>query len=326
MCQLFEMAVGFPFAVAHVALAFQRLSSQKIYPGYIELGHEIGIVWRETGFRRTIALRNLVSGMEMSMNLEGKVALVTGAGSGLGKAAALRLAQAGAKVAALGRTKDDLKATVDKIVAAGGQAITVEADISRPEELQTAVGQIDKEWKRLDIVFANAGINGVWAPIEELKPDEWANTLTVNLTGTFLTVKYALPLLRRRGGSIIITSSVNGTRVFSNAGASAYSASKAGQVAFAKMAALELAKHKIRVNVICPGWIKTEIDENTERRHLEEAREPVEYPEGSIPLTDGRPGKPEQVAELVLFLASDAAGHITGTEMWIDGGESLLQG
>jgi NAD(P)-dependent dehydrogenase (short-subunit alcohol dehydrogenase family) len=255
MCANCSMAVGFPFAVAHVALAFQRLSSQKIYPGYIELGHEIGIVWRETGFRRTIALRNLVSGMEMSMNLEGKVALVTGAGSGLGKAAALRAGASRSQSSPRWvHTKDEPEKTVDKIVAAGGQAIAVEADISRPEELQTAVSQIDKEWKRLDVVFANAGINGVWAPIEELTADEWANTLTVNLTGTFLTVKYAMPLLKARGGSVIITSSMNGTRIFSNAGASAYSSSKAGQVAFTKMAALELAKHKIRVNVICPGW------------------------------------------------------------------------
>lgn len=260
------------------------------------------------------------------MNLDGKVALITGAGSGLGKAAALRLAEAGAKIAALGRTEDELQSTVDIIAGAGGQAIAVVADISRPEEMQAAVGQIEKEWKRLDIVFANAGINGVWAPIEDLKPDEWTQTLTVNLTGTFLTLKYALPLLKRRGGSVIITSSVNGTRVFSNAGASAYSSSKAGQVALAKMAALELAKHKIRVNVICPGWIETKIEESTEKRNVEEAREPVQYPEGSVPLTDGRPGSPQQVAELVLFLASDAANHITGTEVWIDGAESLLQG
>lgn len=260
------------------------------------------------------------------MNLEGKIALVTGAGSGLGKAAALRLAKAGAKIAALGRTGDELQATAEKITAGGGQALVIEADISRPEEMASAVAQIEMEWKRLDIVFANAGINGVWAPIEELKPDEWSKTLDVNLTGTFLTVKYAVPLLKVRGGSVIITSSVNGTRIFSNAGASAYSSSKAGQVAFAKMAALELAKYKVRVNVICPGWIKTEIEESTEKRNVEEAREPVKYPEGSVPLTDGQPGTAEQVADLVLFLASDAAGHITGTEVWIDGGESLLQG
>lgn len=260
------------------------------------------------------------------MSLTDKVALITGAGSGLGRAAAIRLAEAGAKIAALGRTGDDLQATVDQITEGGGQAVVVEADISHPDEMRAAVEQIERQWGRLDIVFANAGINGVWAPIEELQPDEWAKTLTVNLTGTFLTIKYAVPLLKRRGGSVIITSSVNGTRMFSNAGASAYSASKAGQVALGKMAALELAKHKIRVNVICPGWIETEIDDNTEKRHVEEAREPVQYPEGAVPLTDGGPGTPEQVAELVLFLASEASSHISGTEIWIDGAQSLLQG
>lgn len=260
------------------------------------------------------------------MELQDKVALVTGAGSGLGKAAAIKLAASGAKIAALGRGNDSLQRTVDIITAAGGTALVVEADISRPEEMQAAVAQIEKEWGRLDIVFANAGINGVWAPIEDLKPDEWTKTLTINLTGTFLTVKYALPLLKKRGGSVIITSSVNGTRIFSNAGASAYSSSKAGQVAFAKMAALELAKHKIRVNVICPGWIQTEIEQSTEKRNTEEAEEPVEFPEGSVPLTDGQPGSADQVADLVHFLASDAASHISGTEVWIDGAESLLQG
>jgi len=144
--------------------------------------------------------------------------------------------------------------------------------------------------------------------------------------GTFLTVKYAIPHLKARGGSIIVTSSVNGTRIFSNTGASAYSSSKAGQVAFTKMAALELAKHRIRVNVICPGAITTNIEESTEKRDIEREREPVEFPEGKIPLTDGKPGTARQVADLVLFLASDASSHITGTEVWIDGAESLLMG
>src|SRR5690606_34946190 len=128
------------------------------------------------------------------------------------------------------------------------------------------------------------------------------------------------------GGSVIITSSINGTRVFSNTGATAYSSSKAGQVAMAKMLAVELAKHRIRVNVICPGAIESEIDENTERVNLEEIREPVEFPEGNIPLTDGRPGRASQVADLVYFLASDESSHISGTEIWIDGAQSLLVG
>ena len=260
------------------------------------------------------------------MTLEGKVALVTGAGAGIGKAAALKLARAGAKVAALDHTEENARKTATRIREMGGQAIPLAADISDPAAMQAAYERVGREWGRLDIVFANAGINGVWAPLEELTPEEWTKTLTVNLTGTFLTVKYALSLLKQNGGSIIITSSVNGTRIFSNAGASAYSSSKAGQVAFAKMAALELAKHKIRVNVICPGWIKTDIDDNTEKRDLEAAEEPIEFPEGPIPLTDGGPGTAEQVADLVLFLAGDAAAHITGTEVWIDGAQSLLQG
>jgi NAD(P)-dependent dehydrogenase (short-subunit alcohol dehydrogenase family) len=150
--------------------------------------------------------------------------------------------------------------------------------------------------------------------------------LDINLKGTFLTVKYGVPYLKKQGGSVIITSSVNGTRIFSNTGATAYSCSKAAQVAFTKMVALELAKHRVRVNVICPGAIKTDISENTEQRDLEHIREPVEFPEGKIPLTDGKPGTSEQVAQLVLFLASDASSHISGTEIWIDGTESLLKG
>ncbi|MBD0370099.1 MAG: SDR family oxidoreductase [Pyrinomonadaceae bacterium] len=260
------------------------------------------------------------------MQLKGRVALVTGAGSGIGKAAALLLAKEGARIGALGRTEDELKETVRAIKRAKGQAIALEADISQPEEMMRAVEQLADKWGRIDIVFANAGINGVWAPIEELTPKEWDRTLNINLRGTFLTVKYAVPYLKKRGGSVIVTSSVNGTRIFSNTGATAYSCSKAAQVAFTKMMALELAEHRIRVNVICPGAIETEISDSGEERELEKVREPVEFPEGEIPLTDGKPGTSEQVAELVLFLASDASNHISGTEIWIDGAQSLLQG
>jgi NAD(P)-dependent dehydrogenase (short-subunit alcohol dehydrogenase family) len=259
------------------------------------------------------------------MQLAEKVALITGAGSGIAKAAALLLAKEGAKIAALGRTEDELKETVNQIQEAGGEAIAISADISQPMEMQQAVEQIGNKWGRLDIVFANAGINGVWAPLEELEPEEWDKTLNVNLKGTFLTVKYAVPYLKKQGGSVIITSSVNGTRIFSNTGATAYSCSKAAQVAFTKMVALELAEHRVRVNVICPGAIDTNIEESTERRDLEKIQEPVEFPEGHIPLTDGKSGTSEQVAQLVFFLASDASSHITGTEIWIDGGESLLK-
>ena len=126
--------------------------------------------------------------------------------------------------------------------------------------------------------------------------------------------------------AVIITSSVNGTRNFSNSGATAYACSKAAQIAFTKMTALELAKDKIRVNTICPGAIETDIGENTDHRDLEHVQEPVDFPEGKIPLNEGKPGSSEQVAQLALFLASDAASHISGTPIWIDGAESLLKG
>ncbi len=259
------------------------------------------------------------------MQLAGKVALITGAGSGIAKAAAKLFASSGAKVGALGRTKEELEETVAQIQKNNGEAIPLVADISNPEQMQQVTQELVDKWGRLDIVFANAGINGVWASIEELSPEEWDKTINVNLKGTFLTVKYAVPYLKKQGGSVIITSSVNGTRIFSNTGATAYSCSKAAQVAFTKMVALELAKHRIRVNVICPGAIETNIEENTQRRDLEHIQEPVEFPEGKIPLTDGKPGTSEQVAQLAFFLASDASSHITGTEVWIDGGESLLK-
>jgi len=259
-------------------------------------------------------------------SLRGKVAFVTGVGSGIGQAAAEYLAASGARVAGLTTKLDEAKATAQRIKERGGEAIPLEGDISSSSDLQAAIREIEKHWGQLDIVVANAGINGVWAPLDELSEEDWQKTLDINLKGTFLTVKYALPLLKQRGGAIVIISSVNGTRIFSNTGATAYSCSKAGQVVFSRMAALELAKHRIRVNTVCPGAIDTRISENTEQRHLERIREPVVFPEGQIPLTDGESGSAEQVAELIWFLASDHSNHITGTEVFIDGAQSLLQG
>lgn len=262
--------------------------------------------------------------MSEKTELEGKVALVTGAGEGIGKATAKLFAAQGAIVGVLGRTEANVRSTVEEINSAGGRASLIVADISNASEMEQVYEKLTGEHGRLDIVFANAGINGITAPIEEITPEEWRETIDNNLTGTFLTVKYAVPHLKKQGGAIVITASINGTRYFSNPGATAYSTSKAGQVAFAKTAALELAKHKIRVNVICPGAIETNISDNQEKRDLEREREPVETPEGDIPLTDGAKGKPEQVAELVLFLSSERAGHITGTPVFIDGAQSLL--
>jgi NAD(P)-dependent dehydrogenase (short-subunit alcohol dehydrogenase family) len=258
--------------------------------------------------------------------LAGKVALVTGAGSGIGAASARLLAQQGAKVAVLSRTGGEVRKIAREIEREGGEALAVTADVGKPEAMLAAVRKIQRKWKRLDIVFANAGVNGVWAPLEKLKVEDWDETVRINLRGTFLTIKTALPLLSDRGGSVIVTSSVNGTRMFSNAGASAYATTKAGQVALAKMLAVELARHRVRVNVICPGRIDTEISDNTEDEAPESLTPKVEFPEGSIPLTGKKAGTSDQVAKLVLFLASEESDHITGAQIFIDGAQSLFQG
>ncbi|HET7723877.1 MAG TPA: SDR family NAD(P)-dependent oxidoreductase [Propionibacteriaceae bacterium] len=261
------------------------------------------------------------------MDFDHRTALVTGAGSGIGRSAALALAHRGASVAVVGHSPDSAQDTVDEIVRRGGSAYAYAAELSDPQGVEALYEEVSGRSGKLDVVVANAGINGVWAPIDQLTPEEWERTISVNLTGTFLTLKYALPLLRAAGGgSVIVTASVNGTRIFSNSGASAYSSSKAGQVAFTKMAAVELARDRIRVNVICPGSIETEISDNTEQRGTEGLRLPVLYPQGQIPLTGDVPGSADQVADLICFLASDAASHITGTEVWIDGAQSLLVG
>lgn len=211
--------------------------------------------------------------------LAGKVAVVTGGGSGIGKASVLEFARNGAKVVMLDRTPDNAEKVKRQVEQAGGEAIVIECDIEQPEQVKEAIDQAAAKWGCLDIVFANAGINGAMAPIETMEMDDWDQTLHINLRGTFATVKYAIPHLKNNGGSILINSSINGNRVFSNIGFSAYSTTKAGQVAFMKMAALELAQYKIRVNAICPGAITTNIDDNTyPSEDLREVQIPVDFP------------------------------------------------
>lgn len=262
----------------------------------------------------------------MDVNIKGKVALITGSGSGIGLATAKLFGREGARVGLLVREEERGREVQEKIRAVGGESMVLVGDITKPEQMNKAAAQLAEKYGQIDVVFANAGINGVWAPLDKLEVDEFRKTVEVNFTGTYITIKAAYPYMREHGGSIIVTSSVNGTRMFSNTGATAYAATKAAQAAMAQMLAVELASDRIRVNVVCPGAISTSIDERTERRELEAARLPVKFPEGKIPLTGDQPGKPEQVADAVLYLASPAASHVTGTLLYVDGAQSLLQG
>jgi NAD(P)-dependent dehydrogenase (short-subunit alcohol dehydrogenase family) len=258
--------------------------------------------------------------------LDGKVAFITGGASGIGRGAAERFAQEAAKIAIADvsppEEAEEVRAAIER---RGGQVVYFQCDVSDPAQVKKAVDGTVAKFGRLDVVFANAGINGVWTPIEELQPDEWDKTLNINLKGTYLTVHHAIPHLRKAGGgSVIITSSVNGTRTFSNAGASAYSTSKAGQIAFMKMAALELARYDIRVNAVCPGAIHTNIDESTHKRHTEKVEVKVVLPEGNAGIDHGV-GDPGEVADTCLFLASELSRHVSGVEIYVDGGASLLR-
>ena len=257
--------------------------------------------------------------------LDGKTVLVTGAGSGIGKGASLNLAKDGAFVGLLGRTRDELDETLADIRASGGNGMVLVADVSDHKQMEQALLRLIDERKTLDIVVANAGINGTWAPIDDLKPDEFDKTIAINLRGTYLTLHHAVPHMKRNGGSIVVISSINGTRTFTSPGATAYSATKAAQLAMVQQLAVELGRHGIRINAICPGAIETEIDDNTHIRKKDQTALPVTFPEGDIPLTDGEVGTTEEVADVISFLASDASRHVTGTPIWVDGGQSLLR-
>lgn len=257
---------------------------------------------------------------------QGKVALVTGASSGIGQASAIALARQGFRVGLLGRSRAPLQRVAETLEAFSAEAEVLEADISQEASMRGAVDGLVRRFGRLDVVVANAGINGTWAPIEDLKPSEWDETLAVNLRGTYLTLHCAVPHLKRAGGgSIVVVASINGTRTFTTPGATAYSATKAAQVAMVQQLALELGRHHIRINAVCPGAIETNIDRNTVIRGEGKTAVPVVWPEGEIPISDGAPGKPEDVAAMIAFLAGEGAAHITGTPIWIDGGQGLLR-
>jgi NAD(P)-dependent dehydrogenase (short-subunit alcohol dehydrogenase family) len=259
------------------------------------------------------------------MDLKGKVALVTGAGSGIGKATAFALAAEGAKVAVLSRTQSEVVQTRNEITAAGGNAIDLTADTSDEAQMRHAVDTLLRTYGGLDIVVANAGINGVWAPIDDLKPDEWDKTIAVNLRGTYLTLHLTVPHLKRRGGSIIVVSSINGTRTFTTPVPPPTPQPRPARLPWFSSSPSNSAGTASASMPSAPARSRPISAPTPPSRHREETEVPVIWPQGDIPIAGGRAGKSEDVAETILFPRLDRARHITGTPIWIDGGQGLLR-
>ena len=244
------------------------------------------------------------------MDLEGHIALVTGASRGIGEVITTRLAGSGAKVAINYNTGvDAASSVVNAITASGGDAFAVGGDVSQEDQVESMVKQVVKRWGKLDILVNNAGITRDRL-LMRMTSEEWDDVISVNLRGAYLCTRFALPhMVRQRHGRIVNISSVVG--LSGNPGQANYAASKAGLIGFTKAVAREVASRNITVNAVAPGYITTAMVE----RLPEEAQKRIL---DRIPM--GRFGTPEDVAETVAFLCTDAAGYITGQVIGIDGG------
>ena len=255
------------------------------------------------------------------MRLKGKVAIITGAGSGLGKAAALLFAREGAKVVVAANREKEGEQTVSAIKAGGGDAIFVGVDVTRASDLEKAIKTAVDKYGKLDIMFNNAGTPGPGKLIADITEEEWNRVLSVNLTGVFLGTKYAIPEMLKGGGGIIInTSSVAGVSPRRYTGA--YSAAKAAVIQLTRITALEYARKNIRVNCILPGPIDTPFFTKVAGGDPEKIAIFKEMVRNEVPL--GRFAQPEEIARVALFLASDEASYITGAAFAADGGQLLV--
>jgi NAD(P)-dependent dehydrogenase (short-subunit alcohol dehydrogenase family) len=249
--------------------------------------------------------------------LEGKVAIVTGAASGIGRASAVLFAREGARLFVVDQNAQGLNETADTIARLGGKSETLAADTGREEDVKAFVDRALSVFGALDIVYANAGISGGLTPLLEQTVDYWQTILQTNLIGPFLAIKHAAPPMVKAGrGSIMLTASVAGLKA--NAGAAAYSASKAGVISLAQTAATALLGTGVRVNAICPGLIETGMTKPI----FERAREHGTQDKiGQLnPLQ--RAGGPEEIAAMALFLASDESSYVNGHAFPVDGGLS----
>ncbi len=249
----------------------------------------------------------------MATGLEGKVGLVTGGTSGIGRDTAVLFAKAGAKVVVAGRREQAGEETVELIRAAGGDGLFVKADVSKASEVETLVHKVVERFGHLDLAFNNAGIEGVWVPIVQQSEEDWDQTIDINLKGVWLCLKYEIIQMLKQGtgGAIVNMASVTG--LVGSAGAAAYTASKHGVMGLTKAAALETARNGIRINAVCPAVVETSMAERLFGPPLVHKKVMSYHPMGRF-------GKPSEVAEAVAWMCSDHASFMTGQSLVLDGG------
>jgi meso-butanediol dehydrogenase / (S,S)-butanediol dehydrogenase / diacetyl reductase len=247
--------------------------------------------------------------------LDSKVALITGAGSGIGRATAKLFAKEGAKVAVVDWIEPHAKQVAADIKAERGDAIAIMADVSKADDAQRMVSETVSRWGRLDIIYNNAGIGPVNL-VHTMPEEEWDRVLDINLKGVFLGCKYALPELMKRGGVVLSTASISGLE--GTNGLPHYCASKAGIIALTKVIAMDYAEYGIRANCICPGGVNTALNESYRPKDPEGLRQWQRASSGAHLL--GRQGEPEEIARAALFLCSDDSSFITGHAIPVDGG------